>query len=247
VLLAPGPDHAGPVPTFEWEAVPGAETYRLGILDPTGPFWAWAGPDTSVTLGLQDGERPTGAPGLTLPAGSWWSVTAMDADGRLVGASGLRSVSPDDAPAELQPPSSAASSSPTTGAPSEEDAEAPTACDILTPDEAATVLGSPTDEGVRSGFTRPPADGCEWKTDNGQTLSLTVDPDPDAYEPERWATMAEPNPPEAPGLPSPSYLIDDGLSVRVGWMHGDQTVMLIGYGGAEAPLLALAAALEERL
>lgn len=94
-LLGPPTDGAGEVPTFSWEAVPGAATYRLVVLDADrGPIWAWEGAETSVNLGGLPDERPAGEPGPVIEPGSSWSVTALDAKGHVVAVSASRPVSP---------------------------------------------------------------------------------------------------------------------------------------------------------
>ncbi len=94
-LLGPPTDGAGEVPTFSWETVPGAATYRLVVLDgDRGPIWAWEGAETSVNLGGLPDERPAGEPGPVIGPGSSWSVTALDAKGHVVAVSASRPVSP---------------------------------------------------------------------------------------------------------------------------------------------------------
>ncbi len=94
-LLGPPTDGAGEVPSFSWETVPGAATYRLVVLDgDRGPIWAWEGAETSVNLGGLPDERPAGEPGPVIGPGSSWSVTALDAKGHVVAVSASRPVSP---------------------------------------------------------------------------------------------------------------------------------------------------------
>jgi hypothetical protein len=94
-LLGPPTDGAGEVPTFSWETVAGAATYRLVVLDrDRGPIWAWEGAETSVNLGGLPDERPAGEPGPVVGPGSSWSVTALDDQGHVVAVSPSRPVSP---------------------------------------------------------------------------------------------------------------------------------------------------------
>lgn len=93
-LTAPPEEGAGEMPTFEWEPVEGSAAYRLVVLDAEGqPVWAWEGPDTTVALGGVP-ERPEGAEGPVLTAGSTWSVAALDGEGHVVAVSQVRSASP---------------------------------------------------------------------------------------------------------------------------------------------------------
>lgn len=94
-LKAPATEGAGEVPAFEWDAVDGAERYRLVVLDGDGqPLWAWNGAETKVNLGGLPGERPEGTPGPVITPGSTWSVAAFDAEGNALAVSELRPVSP---------------------------------------------------------------------------------------------------------------------------------------------------------
>ena len=93
-LTAPPEEGAGEVPTFGWEPVAGAAAYRLVVLDAEGrAVWAWEGPETSVALGGVP-DRPEGAEGPVLTAGSTWTVAALGADGHVVAVSAARPASP---------------------------------------------------------------------------------------------------------------------------------------------------------
>jgi hypothetical protein len=93
-LVAPPEEGAGEVPTFEWEPVDGAASYRLVVLDADGnATWAWEGPETSTILGGVP-ARPPEAGGPVLTPGSSWSVAALDEEGHAVAISPLRPVSP---------------------------------------------------------------------------------------------------------------------------------------------------------
>jgi len=103
VLTAPPTTDAGLVPRFEWEAYPGATSYRLAVLAPSGlPIWSWEGEATAVYLGGLPVERPPGMRGPVIEPGAVWSVVALDSTGSVVAASGERPVSPgvDDTPVE---------------------------------------------------------------------------------------------------------------------------------------------------
>jgi hypothetical protein len=93
-LTAPPEEGAGEVPTFGWERVAGAAANRLVVLDAEGrAVWAWEGPETSVALGGVL-DRPEGAEGPVLTAGSTWTVAALGADGHVVAVSAARPASP---------------------------------------------------------------------------------------------------------------------------------------------------------
>lgn len=94
VLAAPPEEGAGEIPTFAWERVEGAASYRLGILDAQGNLvWSWEGSETSVVLGAVPGRQPEeGGPVIT--PGSRWSVIAYDGAGLTIAVSEIRPVSP---------------------------------------------------------------------------------------------------------------------------------------------------------
>lgn len=93
-LVAPDEDGAGKVPTFEWEAVEGASTYRLVVLNGEDqPIWAWEGAETEVVLGAVP-DRPEGEAGPVVTEGSTWSVAALDDEGHVIALSEERAVSP---------------------------------------------------------------------------------------------------------------------------------------------------------
>ncbi len=94
-LTSPPTEGAGEVPSFAWDAVPDAATYRLVVLGPGGEaIWAWEGRATSVNLGGLPGQRPVGEPGPVIEPGSSWSVAALDREGHVVALSPGRLVSP---------------------------------------------------------------------------------------------------------------------------------------------------------
>jgi len=94
-LKAPPESGAGKVPTFKWKRVDGAAAYRLAVLDGDGDaFWAWQGTKTSVVLGRVKNRPPKGEAGPIVTDGARWSVVALDAEGRVIAASGFRGLSP---------------------------------------------------------------------------------------------------------------------------------------------------------
>lgn len=104
-LTALGPLEAevGSVPRFEWSAIDGAATYRLAVLGPSGPIWAWEGEETAVNLGGLTGDRPEAMPGPVVEAGTSWSVAALDTSGRIIDLVGPIEISPGDTTA-TEPP-----------------------------------------------------------------------------------------------------------------------------------------------
>ena len=96
VLGPPGAD-AGPTPAFEWEPVAGAESYRLVVLGPDGPVWAWEGPETKIWLGGFGVEPTPGATRLGIVDETCWSVVGRDAERSIVAASPLLPISPSGA------------------------------------------------------------------------------------------------------------------------------------------------------
>ncbi len=85
-LLTP-PPAADTQPELTWGPIDGAATYRVVILDADGaPYWSWSGAETAVFLG--GGESSDGA-GPSVAAGFTWTVTAFDADGDFLAASGI--------------------------------------------------------------------------------------------------------------------------------------------------------------
>lgn len=97
-VLAPAPSGVGLVPEFAWDPVDGAATYRLVVLGPDGPLWAWEGPETSVWLGGFDVAPPPGATRLAIVDETCWSVVARDESRTVIAASPLLPVSPTGEP-----------------------------------------------------------------------------------------------------------------------------------------------------
>lgn len=85
---------AGATPQFRWEQVETAEDYRLVVLGPDGPIWAWQGTETSVWLGGFTVEPPPGATSLAIVDDTCWSVVARDAEGSILAASALLPITP---------------------------------------------------------------------------------------------------------------------------------------------------------
>lgn len=94
ILVGPPTAHTGAIPTFRWKRFPGAFVYRLYVVDAKGrPVWSWQGNGRSVLLGNVKGRVPKeGGPLVT--RGSRWSVVALSKQGRVIGFSGLRALSP---------------------------------------------------------------------------------------------------------------------------------------------------------
>lgn len=74
----------------QWQAGPGATSYVVSVIGPTGLVWSWAGSGTSVQLGDTTLDGVPGS-GNDLPphidtAGTRWSVLALGASGTIVGA-----------------------------------------------------------------------------------------------------------------------------------------------------------------
>ena len=246
-LLAPGAEDAGLVPEFSWEAVDGAASYRLSILGPDRPLWAWSGTDTTVSLGLREGPSEA-VPGLELPPGSWWSVAALDDDGQVVAVSALRSVSPEDAPAAPTPPSYFAAGLEVDAATEDEAAAAvdedPEACTIVERAEIEAALGEDASEGAPTEYSSGDGTDCEWTLGPGSNAILRLEPGTDSYEPEQWV-KGEPVP--VPGLGDASYLYNDHLTLRLGFTHGDWTVLISAWAGNEEGYVAMAKAIDARL
>ncbi|MEW5992716.1 MAG: hypothetical protein AB1736_15415 [Chloroflexota bacterium] len=92
-LREPPGDSVGLVPTFRWEAVEGADHYRLVLLDASDfPVWAWEGTDTEVTLLGFEHDPELGGP--VVGDDSTWSVAALAADGHVVAISEAATISP---------------------------------------------------------------------------------------------------------------------------------------------------------
>lgn len=104
-LLGPYEAEVGTVPRFEWSDVDGAAKYRLVVLGPQGPIWAWEGTETSVNLGGLTGDRPELMPGPVVEAGTSWSVAAFDASGAVLDIVGPIEIAPAGTSATTEPES----------------------------------------------------------------------------------------------------------------------------------------------
>lgn len=84
----------GSHPRLEWRPVPGAVRYHVFVLAPSGRvYWGWRTSDTSIPVGGLP-QLSEGAAGPAVSAGMTWSVSAVDAEGRVIGLSGHRPISP---------------------------------------------------------------------------------------------------------------------------------------------------------
>lgn len=253
-LLAPAEFDAGRAPTFEWSPVDTAATYRLSVLAPDAPTWAWLGSATKVRYG----GVPEGANGPSLRPGSWWSVTALTGDGSVLAVSDLRAVSPTDdrGPDPLWAAASTATDAATGDAvegdtasttPAPEAATAPgpiagRACDLLTADEIHDAIEGDWNEPKPTSLGQA-ASWCDWTSVNGTLLSLTVGP-ADQYDPDGWGadeTVA--------GLGDRAYRVNHGWDRRIGFVHGEYSVtMTIDYTRVDVSgFLRLAGSIDGRL
>jgi hypothetical protein len=249
-LLAPTEFDAGRAPTFEWAPVDTAATYRLSVLAPDAPTWAWLGSATSVRYG----GVPEGVNGPSLRPGSWWSVTALAGNGAVLAVSDLRAVSPTDdrGPDPLWAAGStatgdavegdAASAAPAPAAVSAPGPIAGRACDLLSADEIHDAVEGDWGEPKLTSLSQA-ASWCEWTSVNGTLLSLTVGP-ADHYDPDGWGadeTVA--------GLGDRAYRVNHGWDRRIGFVHGEYSVTLtIDYTRVDvAGFLRLAESIDGRL
>jgi hypothetical protein len=219
-LVAPDEVEAGRAPTFEWSPVGAADAYRLSVLGPDGPMWAWQGEATSIRYG----GVPDGTNGPSLVPGSWWSVAALAADGSVVALSELRTVSPasDRAPAPAWADghaSPAASASPSSSTPPAGQAAVVGWCDMLTPVEIADAIGGdwlePTEGRLdaRNGW-------CDWTSARGTLLTLTISPAAH-FDPAGW-DADEP----IAGVGDEAYWAAVGWDRRVVFVQGESSLML---------------------
>jgi hypothetical protein len=229
-LLAPAELGAGRAPTFEWAPFADAATYRLSVLAPDAPTWAWLGSDTSVRYG----GVPEGVGGPSLRPGSWWSVAALGSDGTVVAMSDLRAVSPADdrgpAPAWAADSSIGASGegavAPATTAPVASPSPASDAgpigaraCDLLTGDEITSAIKGQWEAPSLSTFGRD-ASWCEWRSVRGSVLSVSIGPAKN-YDPDGWGADET-----LDGLGERAYRVNHGWDRRIGFVHGAYSVMM---------------------
>lgn len=223
VLTAPAAQDAGPSPSFAWEPVEHAASYRLSVVGADGPVWAWSGVETTVVYGGYASVPDPGVGALRLTAPAWWSVSAYDADGVLVAVSGQRAVSPDKtSPAAL---GGADSDAPADGDEPAASAPLESACELLSDDEAAEFL-----DAELAGPAESDADGrslsCEWTAAGHDDLSLSVSLQA-GVTPESWdknvgaIVKADPSLPRGfEGLGDDSYMtVDWGGTWLVVYAH----------------------------
>lgn len=87
-------DGEGRRPVLEWTAVDGAERYFVIVSAPSGAiYWGWRTSDTSVPVGGNP-KLVEGAAGPAVSEGMTWIVSALDAEGNVVGISARRPISP---------------------------------------------------------------------------------------------------------------------------------------------------------
>lgn len=218
-LVAPGRANAGAAPTFEWEAVSGAEAYRLFVLAPDGPTWAWTGEGTSVRYGGVE----AGVPGPALMAGSWWSVAALDTDDGVIAMSELRAVSPD---ADLGPEPQWTSVRPTTSEPTEEPGSGggtmgEQICDLVSADEITGLIKGSWGAGSGETYPSGTTGRCDWTSENGSELSISL-LGADSYDPEGWDADGE-----VTDLGSEAYWAKSVWDYRIGFVTDEVSVTLV--------------------
>jgi hypothetical protein len=234
-LLGPGETGVGRAPTFAWTPVTAATTYRLSVLAPDAPTWAWLGAATSVRYG----GVPEGVNGPSLRPGSWWSVAALGHDGTVLAMSELRAVSPTDergpepawangsmvASGGQDAPTAPASAAPASAAP---DPAAPAqgggpilgrACDLLSAGAIADAIegewGAPELTTFGQGGS-----WCEWTSARGSILSVSIGP-AGHYDPDGWGADET-----LEGIGDKAYRVNHGWDRRIGFVHGDLSVMM---------------------
>jgi len=85
----------GEKPLFKWDAVTDAGRYQLIVFDEAGePYWAWEGTKTQIYMGGTDEQPPADSSGPSIEAGYTWTVVAYNAEGKVIAASEVRSISP---------------------------------------------------------------------------------------------------------------------------------------------------------
>jgi hypothetical protein len=142
--LEPLTAEIGSVPRFEWEPVDGAVEYRLAVLGPKGPIWAWEGSETSVNLGGLTGDRPELMPGPVVVLGTSWTVAAFDASGAVIDVVGPISIT--DEPV-TQPDTPATTTTPVDELTA---ADLPDPCSLIDQDDVDAIFGKPVEPGVTS-------------------------------------------------------------------------------------------------
>jgi hypothetical protein len=168
-VVGPLEAEVGSVPRFEWTEVGGAVGYRVAVLGPSGPIWAWEGKDTHVNLGGLAGDRPELMPGPVVVPGTTWSVVALGASGEILGIAGPIEIAPAD-PSTSQP-----STTTTSGEVAASDLPDP--CVLITQDAVDALFGGngPVGEAgevVGSGGTTG-GRMCQWSP-GISLLSVTI-------------------------------------------------------------------------
>ena len=242
-LVAPGRANAGEAPTFEWKSVSGATAYRLFVLAPDGPTWAWTGDATSIRYGGVE----EGVSGPALKAGSWWSVAALGSDDDVIAMSELRAVSPGS---DLGPepewtkvkPETEGGSEPT-DEPSGGGTMGERICDLLSPDEiTASIEGTWVSE-VPTTYPSGTTGTCEWASENGSLFTVHL-LGADSYNPAGWNSDGE-----LSGLGEKAFWAKSVWDFRIEFVKGDASVALvIDYTRVDpAGFTALAHLVEDRL
>jgi len=173
-LTALGPLEAevGSVPRFEWSSIEGAVLYRLVVVGPNGPIWAWEGTKTSVNLGGLTGDRPELMPGPVVEDDTSWSVAAFDTDGNVIDVVGPINLT-GDSTSNPEPPASTT----TTEAVEElTAADLPDPCTLISQEDVDAIFGKVMEPGesretTGSGETAS-GRSCRWGTLS--TLSTTI-------------------------------------------------------------------------
>jgi hypothetical protein len=189
-----------------------------------------------------------GVNGPSLVAGSWWGVGALDDDGSVVALSDLQLVSPGD---DRGPAPSWASVSTADGA----DASPPTAteaaagpagaraCDLLAVDEIQAAIGGTWNQPMLDVFPSGQSSDCTWTSENGTRFSVSILP-ASSYDPDGWGADGP-----VDRLGEKAFRVSHGLDRRIGFVHGEFSVMLrIDYRRIdEARFADLARSAEARL
>ena len=85
---------AGQRPVLEWVPLADAAHYYVIVRAPSGRvYWGWRTSETSVPVGGLP-QLSESAAGPAISVGMTWSVSAVDDEGRVIGLSGHRPISP---------------------------------------------------------------------------------------------------------------------------------------------------------
>ena len=170
-VVGPFEADVGSVPRFEWTAMEGADSYRLVVLGPDGPIWAWEGPATSVNLGGLSEDRPELMPGPVVVAGTSWSVAAFDSSGDVIDVTEPISIT-DGVAAE----SGTRATSTTVALAALTARDLPDPCSLIAQEDVDDIFGKPVEAGESrntpgSGGTIS-GRGCNWGSLS--TLDATI-------------------------------------------------------------------------